>query len=164
MLSPDLLARRQLLCSNTCLYATPSLAPHLLKSQRLQPAVHGKDQRSSTCTGIFSTKSASARIALQLKSFSYKCAYVRELMTSFLRVINKHTVSKVGKGQGRENRQQDMEQKKLKVYKKSLRNPCAPVPALHWSSLGAHSFQMDQDIFCLNKACSSCSQRTSGHC
>lgn len=117
VLSPNLLSRRQLLCSNTCASGIPSLAPHLLKSQMLQPAVRGKDQRSSTCTGIFSTKSASAQITLHIKRFSHKCAYVIELITSFLRVINKHTVSKVWKGQGRENRQQDMEQKKLKIYK-----------------------------------------------
>lgn len=53
------------------------------------PAVHGEEQRSSTSTGIFSTKSASAQITLQIKSFSYKCAYVMELIASFLRVINK---------------------------------------------------------------------------
>lgn len=50
-------------------------------------------------------------------------------MTSFLRVINKHTVSKVGKGQGRENGQQDMEQKKLKAYKNLSGTPvlqCLP--------------------------------------
>lgn len=117
VLSPDLLAKRQLLCSNTCACEIPSLAPHLLKSQRSQLAAHGRDQRSRISTGIFSTKSAPAQIALQIKSFSYKCAYVIQLIASFLRVIDKQTVSKGVKGQGRDNGQQDMEQKKLRVHK-----------------------------------------------
>lgn len=63
------------------------------------PAVHREERRSSTSTGIFSTKSALAQMALQVKSFSYKCAHVMELISSFLRVINKQAVSKAGKGE-----------------------------------------------------------------
>lgn len=48
----------------------------------------------------------SAQIALKPKSFSYKRAYIIEIITSFLKVINMQTVSKVGRGrEGRTDQQ-----------------------------------------------------------
>lgn len=72
-----------------CLW-DPFFCTSVLKSQRLQPAIRGKD-----ITGIFSTKCASAQITLQIKRFTYKCAFVIELIAPFLRVINKQA----GKGE-----------------------------------------------------------------
>lgn len=88
-------------CTCTLLSLRSALLTKIPKVTASQPR---KEQRSSTCTGRFSTKPTSVQIALKPKSFTYKCAYITEIMTSFLKVINKQTVSKVGKGKGRENR------------------------------------------------------------
>lgn len=114
VLSPDLLAKRQLLC--LCLWDSFSCTPPT-KTPKVTASCPWKRPEKQHFHRNIHYQVCSCTITLQIKSFSYKCANVIELIASFLRVINKQTLSKGGKGQGRDNRQQDMEQKKLKVHK-----------------------------------------------